>query len=140
MTTALICVDASFIVRLLVEAPGSSEADALWSEWTEKGLRRFAPSLFTFEVCNALYRYERAGHMSPADVTDGVAIATSLAVTVLDEASLSIEALRLAREYQLNATYDAHYLAVARRLGAPLYTADKKLAQAVNQDWVHLIG
>jgi predicted nucleic acid-binding protein len=140
MKTALICLDASFVVRLLVEAPGSTEADALWNEWTSKGLRRFAPALLSFEVCNALYRYEHAGLMSPDDVADGLAIATSLPITIFDEASLSIEALRLARQFDLRATYDAHYLAVAHRLNAPLYTADKKLAQAVNQDWVHVIG
>lgn len=140
MKTHLICVDASFVVRLLVEAPGSAQAEALWDEWASDGVRRFAPALLSFEVCNALYRYERAGQMTPEDVADGLAIASSLAITIFDEASLSIEALRLARHHKLKAAYDAHYLAVSRRLDAPLYTADRKLAQAVEQDWIHVLG
>ena len=140
MKTHRICVDASFVVRLLVEAPGSAHAEALWDEWASKGVHRFGPALLSFEICNALYRYERAGLMTPEDVADGLAIANSLAITLFDEASLSIEALRLARRHNLKATSDAHYLAVSRRLDAPLYTADRKLAQAIKQDWIHVIA
>lgn len=41
----------------------------------------------------------------------------------------------------MNATYDAHYLALADQLGAEFWTTDRKLVRAVQPSlpWVRLV-
>jgi predicted nucleic acid-binding protein len=38
------------------------------------------------------------------------------------------------------AAYDSFYLALAERLGCNLWTADRRLWQAVSAGWVRLVG
>ncbi|NPA27193.1 MAG: type II toxin-antitoxin system VapC family toxin, partial [Chloroflexi bacterium] len=55
---------------------------------------------------------------------------------------LHLEALALAHELNLPAAYDAHYLALARRMNAEFWTADQRLAKAVARrfPWVHVLA
>jgi predicted nucleic acid-binding protein len=45
----------------------------------------------------------------------------------------------MARELELPATYDAHYLALAQQLGAVFWTADQRLIRMVDNklDFLH---
>lgn len=47
-------------------------------------------------------------------------------------ANLHRRAMNIARRFSLPATYDAHYAALAEKLNAPLWTADKRLAYALD--------
>jgi len=138
--TPPVCVDASVVVRLLVPAPGSDAVAALWERWTAERRRVLAPALLGYEVTNALRRYEVLGSLTPDEVNDALDIYTSLGLVHVDEPALHAEALKLARQHGLKAAYDAHYLAVARRFGADLCTADARLANAVGRGDVRLVS
>jgi predicted nucleic acid-binding protein len=59
------------------------------------------------------------------------------------DSQLNREALVWARRIGQNKAYDAHYLALAMREDAVLWTADKRLVnatQAAGLTWVHWIG
>jgi len=62
-------------------------------------------------------------------------IKTYTALTIHDDA------LTLARELGIGATYDAHYLALAKQLDCDFWTRDAKLAQAAQPKygWVRLL-
>lgn len=51
------------------------------------------------------------------------------------------QALKIATTYRLPATYDAHYLALAERLNIELWTADRRLFNAVHSSliWVKML-
>jgi predicted nucleic acid-binding protein len=51
-------------------------------------------------------------------------------------------AMDLAERFSLPAVYDAHYLALAERLGGEFWTADRRLVEAVQGalPWVRLVG
>ncbi|MFM5981301.1 MAG: type II toxin-antitoxin system VapC family toxin [Sphaerospermopsis kisseleviana] len=51
-------------------------------------------------------------------------------------------ALTLAKNLNLSAAYDAHYLALSQLLNAEFYTADKRLYNSVKSslNWVHFIS
>jgi len=51
-------------------------------------------------------------------------------------------ALQLAEALSLPAAYDAHYLALAERVGAEFWTTDRRLANKVREalPWVHLLA
>lgn len=128
MSTSTVCVDASFVLRMFL-GPDDAEAWEWWEASLAEGSEFRAPCLLGYEVANALHRYHRAGYLS--EVTAEIVLEAVLALPIVLESdtSLHIAALRLADALGLSATYDAHYLALAERLGAELWTADAELVR-----------
>ncbi len=125
MNTSTVCVDASFVLRMFL-GPDDVEAWKRWEASLAEGSGFRAPSLFGYEVANALHRYQRAGHLSAVTAEIVLDAVLALPIALEPEASLHIAALRLAGVLSLSATYDAHYLALAERL-ARSWTADAEL-------------
>lgn len=135
------CVDANLVVSL-VSNPDDRLVRPLWDQWVADGRRLVAPLLLRYEVTNALHRLRRAGAMDTRAVETSLRAMLALPLQLHDEAALHGEALRFAERSNLPAAYDAHYLALAQRLGAELWTADRRLLNAVRPhlSWVHLVG
>jgi predicted nucleic acid-binding protein len=97
------------------------------------------PSLWFLEVANVLLVSERRGRCREAEVVRFVELLESLPI-VTDDAT-ALHALhgtyQLAREHGLTA-YDAAYLELAMRLGAPLATMDKQLVEAAKKAGVKI--
>jgi predicted nucleic acid-binding protein len=134
-----LCVDASVVIRLLVDTPDGDRVQALWEEWHAAGRPFVAPCLLHYEVANALYRYERAGEMTEVEVQQALDAALGLPVRLVDDPALHVAAVLLARRLGLSATYEAHYVAVAERLGAEFCTADRRLADRVRGGAVRIL-
>lgn len=141
MANAWICIDASLVVRLVAD-PQDTVVRAQWQQWEEDGRRFAAPTLLQYETTNALYQYERQGFLSGETVRLAQEAAAALPLTFYGDGELHRSALRLAQRLVLPATYDAHYLAVAARLDAELWTADRRLVEAVEAEfsWVRLLA
>jgi len=140
-TVPWICVDASIVVSLVTRgAPGSPFA-AAWRQWHQAGLKPVAPSLLMVEVVNALHRYVHHGMLLPEEASDALEAILGLGIELRSDAELHPRALALANKLGLAATYDAHYLALAERLGAEFWTADRRLQHAVGATlpWVRLL-
>lgn len=137
-----VCLDASFLLRLLLDEEAASQADALWEAWHQEGRRLVAPTLLYYEVASALHRYAAHGDLSPDEVETLLDLALRIDVELVGDAGLHRRALQLARTFSLPAACDAHYLALAERLGAEFWTADARLAQVVQDrlPWVHRLG
>ena len=142
MPNSPVCVDASFIVRLLVSEETAFQADAVWEQWHQAERPLVAPTLLYYEISNALHRYVIHGRLSPAEVATLLDVALRLDIVLYGDAELHRRALQLAESLSLAATYDAHYLALAERLGAEFWTADRRLARAVRSalPWVNLLA
>lgn len=136
-----VCVDCSFVVRLLVDHASSPAAARLWREWLDQGLVVAAPALLYYEVVNALHRYLRGGYLTDEEASAALEVGLSLGLVLHGELDLHRQAARLAGELGLPAAYNAHYLALAVQLAAPLWTADGRLFRKVRQDlpWVKLL-
>jgi predicted nucleic acid-binding protein len=141
MSANTVCVDASFVVRLLTVAPEESPYQALWNSWVDSGLTIAAPSLIFYEVTSALYRLTKAGYFSSEVAQEFLEIAVTLNILLEGDTSLHRRAWEIANQFRLSATYDAHYLALAETLEAGLWTADRRLANAVGSTlpWIHLV-
>lgn len=139
--SSTVCVDASLVVRH-VAAPTDADAAALWAGWEAARVTLVAPALLHYEVANALHQYRRGGSRSTVALKASFRAALALPVALYDDDALHEEATDVADRYALPATYDAHYLALADRLGAEFWTADKRLANAVRPHlgWVRLLG
>jgi predicted nucleic acid-binding protein len=140
MTERAVCLDASFIVRYL----GSSDPESIyrwkWSQWETEGYTIFSPTLMMYEVSNAFHRASVAGQITGEEAEDLLERALNLGIQFRRDARLHREALQLAGRYRLSATYDAHYLALAQRLGLELWTGDRRLFNTVRASlsWVKL--
>ncbi len=141
MRQSWVCVDASFILRMLLDPDAESYSEA-WVAWERRSVQRAAPTLLYYELTNGIHRYVRAGVLSEATAGKALRTAQSLPVALVGDAELHSRALVLAGELGLTAAYDAHYVALAERLGAELWTADARLANGVRGrcDCVRLVG
>ena len=70
MQNSPVCVDASFLVRLLTSNSANAPAPRLWATWHEAGLPVVAPTLVYYEVTNALRRYVVHGELLPQEAAD----------------------------------------------------------------------
>lgn len=96
------------------------------------------PSLWWFEVRNALLVNERRERLREADIAAFLRGLFRLPVAV-DRAPGEAEVLALARRHRL-AVYDAAYLELAQRQGVLLATLDGALTIAARAEKVPLIG
>lgn len=135
----MICVDASFIIRLLVSFNPESKYDLLWQQWQEEKQLIIAPTLLMYEVSNALFRYYRAGEFTQEEMIALVDQVLNLGIKLEGDENLHQEAIKIAVSLSLPAVYDSHYLALARRYSIQLYTCDKRLFNSVKSAFNWLI-
>ena len=96
------------------------------------------PSLWWFEVRNTLIVSERRGRLTESDTATFLHGLAHLRVTV-DRSPEEADVLALARHRGLT-VYDAAYLELVRREGAPLATLDAALATAARAERVPLLS
>ncbi len=87
-----------------------------------------APALVDYEVMSALRGLVRGGHLGAARAADALIDFADLALRRYP-ATKSLRADAWALRERLT-VYDASYVALARALGAPLWTLDLRLARA----------
>jgi predicted nucleic acid-binding protein len=138
--SSTLCLDASVVVRL-VGSPPDDVVKRRWVQWRTRQQAFVAPDLIFYEVANALYRQYRAHRYDEEGLRRAMRMATELPIELHREDYLHIRALELADEYGLQAAYDAHYMALAERLGVEFWTTDRKLVDAVSKRlaWVRLV-
>ncbi|MEB3338499.1 MAG: type II toxin-antitoxin system VapC family toxin [Leptolyngbyaceae bacterium] len=140
MTTSIVCIDASFVIRLISQ-PAESPYRKKWSQWQNIGITIVAPALIFYEVSNAFHRSAVVGQILAEEADEALESALSLGITLYNDSELHCRALQLAHQLNLPAAYDAHYLALAERLDAQFWTSDRRLVNAVQTTltWVNLV-
>jgi predicted nucleic acid-binding protein len=118
---AVVC-DASVLVPLVFREPSSGAARAL-----TRSRRLYAPSLLRYEVAQVTVRRCAFGAGDTRQVLQAFSFSLRLPLRLLTPSWLRV--IELARAQGLSAC-DASYLELARALGIPLATFDKRLGQA----------
>jgi predicted nucleic acid-binding protein len=105
-----------------------------------EGKRVLVPAVWPLEVTNALVVAERGKRVSQPEIRRFVELLEGLTIKEdsLPVAGSMSNILPLAREYGLSA-YDASYLEVAIRHGAPLATLDSGLEKAGRKAGVEIL-
>lgn len=136
-----LCVDANLVIRLIAD-PRDQAVRQAWEGWDADSRQIAAPTLLYYEVGNALYRYQRAQMMGAPAARLAFKAALALPIRLYGSQALHQRAWELTERFALPATYDAHYLALADRLGGEFWTADQKLIEIVQDElpWVHAVG
>lgn len=118
----MLVVDASVFVELVSRGP---HAEAAGRELQTRGL--LAPELLDAEVAHALKGLERAGRMSEAQANGAIDLLVRAPIRRIPHVPLLPEAWRL--RHALSA-YDALYVSLARRVGCPVLTLDRRWVTA----------
>lgn len=132
-------LDASVAIAWCFADEASAATDALLDRLADE--EAVAPALWPLEVANALAMAERRGRLSGAGLSRSVKLLQSLAVEIDDEAHTRAfrDLLHLAQSERLT-VYDAAYLELALRRGAPLATKDVELRKAAARLGLALLG
>ena len=139
-TSGTHCIDANVVLRLLTAPEHRAVAD-LWAEFVAADVTIVAPTLLSHELANALHQQCRIARLLAERASNLFDVALRLPIALHGGPRLHLRALELAGEHNLSATYDAHYLALAERFRAPLWTGDRRLTNKLHGDVpvVHLV-
>jgi predicted nucleic acid-binding protein len=139
-----IVVDANLVAALVLPLPYSGQATQKIAQWKQDDVELTAPMLFEYEITTILRRAMVTGWVTATRAREALRHIQALQVaTIAPTASLQESALSWAERLGHSKTYDAHYLALAEQQRAELWTADRRLANSVQQagvSWVHWIG
>ena len=128
------CVlDASVVVKWWFSEDQVVLADAaraFLSAYSAGDLDIHAPDLLYAEVGNVLWKATRLRSWPPLAARKAVKDLVGLGLSVHPMTGLLPFAFEMAAAYGIT-VYDASYVALARRLGVPCYTADRRLIRAV---------
>lgn len=128
-----VVVDASIVLKWVLLEPDSHVARTLLAEWIDKETVLLAPGLLVYEITNSLYRKARKGEITfeEAELSLRKILLTGLEFDFSEDPNLSLKAIELAKHFDLAATHDLYYLALAQREGCELWTSDTKMWRAV---------
>ena len=119
-------VDASVAVKWLVVEDGSDVARDLLDD----GDDLHAPRLLVSEVANAVWRKVRLGQVDRRSAGQLIATMSDTPVRWHADETVGADAIRLAITHD-RPVYDFMYIALAQRLGTHVITADRRLANAL---------
>jgi predicted nucleic acid-binding protein len=135
--TKLLVVDASFAFRLILPGPQQAASQDLVTEWRHAGYGLWAPTLWAYEITSALCKVVHFGALTPDQGRRALMLAQKLDIRSVppDDAQVR-KAFDWTMRLKRAAAYDSFYLALAETMACELWTADKRLRNAVDEPWV----
>jgi len=137
-----ICVDASFVLKLLLDEPDSPHAVEQWSEWITTDCEIVAPFHLVFEVVSVLRNNVYRKVITPESGDKALAAFLAQDVLLLHPDRLIEQSWLLAVRFNRPTVYDATYLALGELLGCEVWTADRRLYNAAGAalPWLRLLN
>jgi len=137
--TSRFVLDASMAVAWCFEDESTPFTERVLDALTS-GAEAISPSIWPFEVANALLLAERRNRISVAQVTALLRRIRQLPIAIepINTDGAFDRIMNAARQQQLTA-YDASYLELALRESLPLATLDDKLMRAARSAGVRLL-
>jgi len=138
--TSYLTIDAGVAFKLIAPHPKQATYIDQFSRWQQAGYQLCAPTLWAYEITSTFTKMVHFGEMSAENGYQGIQLAYRLGVQLFaPDADQALNAFAWTTRLQRAAAYDSFYLALAEQLDCDLWTADKRLVNAVNQPWVKLI-
>ena len=138
-----VVVDTSVALKWVLTESDSERAISLVDEWRKNNIEVIAPSLLIYEASNTLYQNVRTRKITLETASSGLDIILKVVLLeFLPSTTLSIQAMEIANLFGLSASYDAHFLALAKQKDCELWTADTRMWRTVTGklDWVRNIS
>ncbi|MEM9273123.1 MAG: type II toxin-antitoxin system VapC family toxin [Cyanobacteria bacterium P01_F01_bin.143] len=140
MSQSVHCViDANVGIKRFISDPLSAKTKQLLDTLRNPQTEIFIPDLFYIEVANIFWKYVRAELYPASQAQTDLEILKKFPFKVISTSELMSDAVNLAINFRISA-YDAAYVALSRRVKAPLLTLDKKLIRALDGSQFNLIS
>jgi predicted nucleic acid-binding protein len=137
-----VVIDASVALKWrLRDEEATQQADALLEDFLAGKLVLLTPTLFDYEIANALRVAVTRHRLSEQDAAAALADFAQYAIIRYDFSGISSRTFDLSGQHQRSA-YDSAYMALAQAQGVWFFTGDKRLFNAVGQtlSWVKWLG
>jgi predicted nucleic acid-binding protein len=139
----VVVVDTSLVLKWILKETDSDKAVMLLTEWGYEQVEMFAPALLAYEVANILYQDVRKGKYTINVARESLmdVVMKGIVFDFSADLGLSMRAMEFAHRFNLPASYDSHYLALAEQEECELWTADRRLQRAVKGqlDWIRTL-
>lgn len=142
MSVRAIVIDASAALKWrLLDEEAVAEAAKILYDLLDGRIRLIVPTLFDYEITNALKVAIVKGRITEADALTAISDFKQYDIERHDFQAFQDSAFQLATRYQ-RSVYDASYLALAQATGLEFYTGDKRMFNAVSSvlTWVKWVG
>ena len=126
-----LCVDASFVLHLLLPDEHDASIDTLWQTWAEAGNEVIGPALLYAEVTSVLRLRVVTGRLTADEGDEVFATFNALGIRRIDRHDLHVRAWHLAKQYRTRRAYDMLYLALAQLEDIELWTGDERMVNTV---------
>ncbi len=141
MAGSPVVIDASVALKLVLPDPQREQVRALVSHLVGQGAELVAPALWAYETTSTLCKAVHFGQLTPDEGRHALNQLLGLSVRLV---APNVEQNRQAFEWTLRlkraSAYDSYYLALAEALRCDLWTADRRLFNAVDLPWVRWAG
>ena len=140
MTGSPVVIDANLALKLVLPSPSQDRCQDAFNQLASQGCELVAPTLWACETTSALCKAVHFGHLTPDEGRLALEQLAKLGVRqVAPDAAQSRRAFEWSLRLRRAAAYDSYYLVLAESLGCELWTADRRLANAVNAPWVRWV-
>ncbi|MBN9431213.1 MAG: type II toxin-antitoxin system VapC family toxin [Bosea sp.] len=136
--SAALVLDTSVVLAWCFADEVTAETERIAEQVRDEGA--IVPALWHWEVANALLQAERRRRISAADASSNLRFLSGLPILTddADRERTWQTTLALARSERLS-VYDASYLELAIRLGAPLASLDADLVAAARRSGIRAL-
>ena len=118
-----VVLDTNVVAKLFLDEEGSEIAARMKDAHIGGKIEAVLPSLTKYELANVL-RYKDFGR---EEIKEAMEVIRDYAFSVIDiDEQVVNKMIDFSVEYNISA-YDAAYVALAYHIGAPFYTADRKI-------------
>ena len=133
-----IVLDCTVAMSWILEDETAPETEILLDRVTADGA--VVPGIWQLEIANVMLQAQKRTRLDNSMIEEGLRLLENLPILTDQETSQRgvREILRHARPHGLTA-YDAAYLELAARIGSPLATLDKRLAEAAGTSGVEVL-
>ncbi len=138
----LVVLDASVVVKVVVEEEFTERARALIEDSRRERRLLFGPPHLASEVTNAIHQKLYHRSITEAEADQALNQFLALPIHLFATPELYTRASVFARANGLNSTYDSLYAILAEMLGTNLWTDDRRLLRDVETvaPWVRWIA
>jgi len=121
-----VCIDASLVLKLVLNEADSAKADSLWHSWVTNQVEVIAPPLITIEATSVLRLSVFRGTITVPESFTALQTILSLQVRIRTFSDIHRSALDLANTLNQPRAYDTQYLALALHRKCDYWTADER--------------
>ena len=131
-------IDASLAIKAVLPNPLQAQCQALLVHLSSDQLN--APGLWIYETTSALTKAVFFGDITAEEGRTALNQVNALGVQIAPmDSGQSFQAFEWTLRLKRAAAYDSFYLALAESLSCDLWTADRRLKNAVSLPWVRWV-